>query len=387
MTTGAAPVDVDVAVVGGGPVGCAAALMLERAGARVALTDARRWDEAPRDPRVLALSWGSRVLLERIGVWPSLAPTATPIETVHVAEAGRFGRTVITPADAGVPTLGYVLEFGDLLGALRERVRRSTVSVADAQTASAVEPGDDAVVVAGATPTRARLAVLADGGAHLGALGFRTEERHYGQSALVARVRTDAPQRGVAFERFTPEGPLALLPCGGGWALVWTGAPEKAEALKGLAEPDFLAALQQRFGDRAGRFLAVHGRSAFPLSLRWVRNPVGRRCVLVGNAAHTLHPVAGQGLNLGLRDAAAVAELAAATPREAWGTAGWLGRYRRARLVDVGAGVLATDALVRIFSNDLAPVRLARDLGLSLLACVPPARGFLARRMIFGARG
>lgn len=382
----AAIAETDFVVVGGGPVGCALALLLERAGADVALLDARRWDEPPRDPRLLALSWGSRLLLERAGVWSKLKG-ATPIETVHVSEAGGFGQTVIKPADAGVPTLGYVLEFGAVLSALRARLRRSAVMIAEGTVVDAVATEPDAVTVAGGGSARGRLAVLADGGTHLDRLGFQAVERRYGQSALVARVETDAPSRGVAYERFTPEGPVALLPSGNGWGLVWTVAPEKAQALQEWSDPDFLAALQQRFGERAGRFVAVHGRAAYPLARRWVRDPVGERCVLVGNAAHTLHPVAGQGLNLGLRDAGALAELAATTPRADWGSAGWLARYRRSRRLDVGAGIAVTDALVRVFSNDVAPLRVARDLGLSVLGCLPPARGFLARRMIFGALG
>ncbi|HSO06748.1 MAG TPA: FAD-dependent oxidoreductase [Pelomicrobium sp.] len=377
--------DVDIAVVGGGPVGCAAALLLERAGARVALVDAREWAQPPRDPRLLALSWGSRLLLEQAGAWRLLGGT-TPIETVHVSEAGRFGHTLLTPADAGVPTLGYVVEFGDVLAALRERLRQSAVAVSDGCTVDAIAHAPDAITVDGPRPIRARLAVLADGGAHLESLGFEIAERHYRQAALVARVATDTPSRGRAYERFTPDGPVALLPCGNRWGLVWTAPPEQAEALRDLPDPAFLAALQRRFGERAGRFTAVQERSAYPLSLRWARDPVGERCVLIGNAAHALHPVAGQGLNLGLRDAAGLAELAVRTSPAEWGSASWLARYRAARRVDVGAGIAVTDALVRVFSNDFLPLRVLRDFGLGALGCVKPARRFLARRMIFGTR-
>jgi 2-octaprenyl-6-methoxyphenol hydroxylase len=378
----------DVAVAGGGPVGCVAALLLARAGARVILLDARRWAEPPRDPRVLALSHASRVLLERVGAWEELR-AAAPIKAVHVSEAGRFGQTVITPRDAGVPALGYVLEFGAVLAALRACVLRSGVTLVDGTVVEAVTPDREAIALQAAAGRThcARLAVLADGGAHLEALGFRQAERRYAQSALTARVTTDLPSRGVAYERFTAEGPVALLPCGAEWALVWTVPPEKAETLRELPAADFLAALQHRFGGRAGRFVAVRERVAFPLALRWVRSPVGERCVLAGNAAHTLHPVAGQGLNLGLRDAGALAELAAATPRAQWGGAAWLARYARARRLDAGAGIAVTDALVRVFSNDLTPLRIARDLGLSALGCLPSARAFLARRMIFGIPG
>lgn len=376
----------DVAVVGGGPVGCALALLLARAGARVALLDARRWDDPARDPRLLALSWGSRLILEQAGAWQHIAG-ATPIEAVHVTEAGRFGSTVITPDDAGVPALGYVIEFGDVLAALRGALRRCGVALSDGFAVETIAPAADAVTVTGPSAVGARLAVLADGGAHLEALGFAAAERRYRQSALVARVDTDAAPRGVAYERFTPDGPVALLPCGNSWGLVWTAPPEAADALRDLPEPAFLAALQQRFGERAGRFVAARERAAYPLTLRWARDPVGERCVLVGNAAHALHPVAGQGLNLGLRDAAALAELAAQTPPTDWGSPAWLARYRSARRVDVAAGVAVTDALVRTFSNDFPPLRLLRDLGLAATGCVAPARRFLARRMIFGARG
>lgn len=387
----AAARQVDVVILGAGPVGAALALALQERGVSVAVLDARRAPEAARDPRALALSYGSRLLLERLGVW-SLLGEVFPIRVVHVSETGSAMRTQLTCADAGVPMLGYVVGYGHLMSALNERLQAVCLSFISAIADPRVDPFPDGIVVrftreGGAMEIKARLLVVADGGAAAERLGFEIASRHYRQAAVIARVQAEIAPSGIAFERFTPEGPVALLPCGCDYALVWTVEPRRAAALAALEADAFCAALQARFGNRVGRFRAVGSRSVFPLALRRARDIVGPRTVLVGNAAHTLHPVAGQGLNLGLRDAWELAEHVADAPRGEIGDPAFLAGYRRRRSFDVTAGVAVTDTLVRVFSNANPLLRWARTAGLAGLELLPPAKRFFARRMIFGARG
>lgn len=365
---------VDVAIAGGGPVGCALALALS--GSSVSF--ARIAGEADFADRPIALSYGSRLILERLGAWSSVR--SSPIETIHVSHQG-FGRTVMRCADHGLPALGYVTAYSELAAQLAHRTPASAETLKDWKSA------DDEVILQVSrgekkTGMRARLLVLADGGQ-----GRRTRHaRDYRQQAIVAEVTAGQPRAGFAWERFTAEGPLALLPFRDRYALVWSVHPASATELLGLSDPDFLARLREIFGGRLGSFTSVGPRSTFPLSLRYGRIDPAPRVLAVGNAAQTLHPVAGQGLNLGLRDAWELAQMLLDAAKEEIGAPRFLARYARSRSVDRYAGIGFTDFLVRIFSNSLAPLALARGAGLATLDALPPARSFLARRMIFGAR-
>jgi 2-octaprenyl-6-methoxyphenol hydroxylase len=208
----------------------------------------------------------------------------------------------------------------------------------------------------------------------------------YQQCAVTARVVSERPHNNTAYERFTPHGPLALLPDGEGWALVWTTTPTRAQLLCELDSKEFLAELRAEFGNRVGDFSAVSARASYPLRLRRAPRAAFDHTVLIGNAAQTLHPVAGQGFNLGLRDAWELAEHARGAT-VAPGSSAWLQGYHARRNSDRGGGIGITHALVQLFSNDLLPLRIARGAGLTLLGCVPPLKNFLVRRMTFGARG
>jgi len=233
---------------------------------------------------------------------------------------------------------------------------------------------------------RARLLVLADGGANSAKIpGIAYATKDYDQQAVTAAVRTDRAHAHRAYERFTADGPAALLPVDDRYALVWTAAPAEAARLLALDDGAFLAELQAHFGDRAGRFIAVAARAAFPLRLRAVNSPVALRTAIVGNAAQALHPIAGQGLNLGLRDAADLAEAIVATPREALGGDAMLDAYRAARRRDAARGVAFTDFLVSAFSDARRLPTWGRGLALAALDLIPPARRLLAERMIRGA--
>jgi len=366
--------EVDVAIAGGGQVGCALALALSGS----ALSVARIADEFEIAERPIVLSHGTRLILERLGSWDSVRNT--PIETIHVSQQG-FGRTVMRCADYGLPALGYVTSYSELVAQLAGRTPVSAESLRDWKSA-----GDEIALQLSRdeneTGMRARLLVLADGGHNR----LVRHVRDYRQQAIVAEVTVERPRSGVAWERFTAEGPLALLPFGDRYALVWSVRPASAADLLGLSDSDFLARLREIFGGRLGNFISVGGRSTFPLSLRHGTIAPAPRVLAIGNAAQTLHPVAGQGLNLGLRDAWELAQMLLDVSKEEIGAAHFLARYVRLRRFDRFAGIGFTDFLVRVFSNSLPPLALARGAGLAMLDSLPPARHFLARRMIFGAR-
>jgi len=271
---------IDVLIRGAGPVGCVAALALRES------HQVRVLESGAASPafRPIVLSYASRLILERVGAWDALAATA--IDTIHVSQAGAFGRTVLSAADAGVPALGYVVEYAELLASLRKPL------------AGLLTPEE----------LPARCVVHAEG------MSPDAEVKRYAQDALVAMVEMSPPARSMAFERFTREGPLALLPFAGRYALVWSLPQEKAQALAAAPPGEFLRALNAAAGTRPGRALGVEARAVQPISLRVRAARIGERSVYIGNAAQTLHPVAGQGLNLGLRDAWELARIMRSAP-------------------------------------------------------------------------
>ena len=378
--------DERIIVAGGGPVGSALALALAAAGRAVTLLEAR--GGGTDDARALALAHGSRLLLERLGAWPN--EDATPIEHITVSQRGGFGRVELTAAETGVPALGYVVAYGALQRALTRALAASGVRVERGCVALAVG-GDGAratVTVEQANARRevhGRLAVVADGGAGLELARVRTHD--YGQSALVCEVASREPYRYRAFERFTAEGPLALLPAGRSWSLVWTARTEHAAALEALEADDFCRRLRETFGEALGEFSLCGQRQVFPLRLKVAERALAPRCVLIGNAAQTLHPVAGQGFNLGLRDAFELARLAGLPDCADPGAENMLKNFFAQRRFDRTATILFTDSLIRLFSKDIPFLTPARGLGLAALSVLPAARKFLARRMMYGARG
>lgn len=421
--------DYDLIIIGGGPVGMAVALALRNTGIRLLLLEARGLPAKTEDPRPLALSHGSRLILQRLGVWQEL-PLATPITTIHISTRGDLGRTLLRADEAGVPALGYVLNHHALFKGMHDALQRTGAKAEfDYLTGAEVIKLETSTSVGqvefqheGKTKKKtARLLVVADGGRLTEQIEGVTQHIHdYDQWAVVAHMETEGgselhstssknpvthkrrrSQRSVimhdasqsvlsngrvAYERFTPDGPVALLPFGEHYALVWTLPPQMAKEVLTLDDEAFLARLHAHFGDRLGNFVAAGKRSGFPLALKYATPVTARRVVLVGNAAQTLHPVAGQGFNLGLRDAWELAEEAISSPTDV-GTPAMLERYRERRKMDSGVGRMFTDSLVRLFSNDNAVLGLARGLGLTALDCLPPAKQFVARRMMFGTRG
>ena len=382
----------DLAIVGAGPVGATLALALADADLDVVVLDARAKGESLRGDRTLALSHGARLIFERLGVWGELsaAPGAvTPITAIDISQAGGFGTARLTAVENDLPALGYVVSYRALQAALDAAMVRTGVKVRHGKEVAAVggTPAYAAIECAGddAPPIHARLAAVADGtGAAVAGVPRRRHD--YGQVAVVAKLWRMRPHDGVAFERFTPDGPLALLPQGDHYGLIWTAAPGRAEALLALDDALFLAQLERHFGPRVRGFTRVEARRAFPLALEYATATVGSRCVVLGNAAQTLHPVAGQGFNVGLRDAYELAQAIVDAPRDALGEPRMLARHARGRRTDRWAGIAFTHGLVNLFGNDLALFRWPRGLALTLLDALPPAKRAFTRAMLFGMR-
>jgi 2-octaprenyl-6-methoxyphenol hydroxylase len=376
----------DVLIVGAGPVGAVCALALRQQGINVRVIEAQP-EDARADSRTLALSHGSQLILDRLGVWDTLEGV-TPITRIHISQRGALGVTRLSAVEANVPALGFVLSYATLTAALKQALAAADIAVEYGVAVARIESGVDTATLHGADGRShaAPLVVVADGGRSEAAPAPKFA-RDYQQMAVVCEVQTELPHANQAYERFTPEGPAALLPKGDRYALVWTASNADAERIAALDDAAFLAALYRHFGGRQGKFVAASPRKTFPLKLAYTGSTASDRVVRIGNAAHTLHPVSGQGFNIGLRDAWELASLCGDTAPEALGTAAMLRAYARGRRADVLGGVGFTDFLVRVFSNDIAPVRHARGLGLLALEMCPPLKNFVARRMIFGARG
>ena len=385
---------IDVAICGAGPVGLALAAMLAQrgvAGKRIALIDARALGQAISDPRSIALAWGSRELLEEVGAWPLLAGSfaATPIHTIHVSRRGHFGRSLMDRDEHRLDALGYVTRYGDVVDALSRANERAGVEIIRPARVATLEETGEHVTLAldDGRMLTAQVVVGAEGGV-FGAQEDKARTgarlRDYGQSAVIARGTAGSPVPHRAFERFTDEGPLALLPQDGadghGYALVWCVRPGRAEQLQAMTDERFLAELGDAFGTRLGRFTKVSARFAYPLGLT-AEPRATTRTVAIGNAAQTLHPVAGQGLNLGLRDAAVLARLLArcAGPEA-------IGRFIDERTQDRQATIALTDAMARAFVGS-GPLQSVLGLGLATLDAVKPARTLLAELMMYGRRG
>ncbi len=375
----------DLLIVGAGPVGLALGSALRNAGLDVVIADARPPQASTSDPRVLALAHGTRLTLENLNAWQEL-PT-TPIQHIHISQQGGFGRTLIDASDHGIDALGYVASAGDLASTLGQTLEASSIKLryqakvtrlstcADHVEAELSLDGDNTETIC------ARLVACAEGG--LSDDGEQVQ-RDYGQHAIIAHVACPSGHGNRAFERFTPSGPMALLPCGNGFALVHVCSPQQADTMLSLPAETYQAHIQTVIGSRV-RLGSVTGRLRYPLGLRYRREPTAQRIAWLGNAAQTLHPVAGQGFNLALRDVHALAQAILAASRDT-GEAAMLRDYAARRTLDRRGTIHFTDSLVRLFSHPSPVLSHIRGGGLFALDLCAPLRHFVARRMMFGAR-
>ena len=379
--------DFDIAVVGAGPVGSALACALTaRPGnpLKVAIfqADTPGLHDPKSDTRVLALNHGSRVFLDAIAGWPQ---TCAPIQTVHVSQKGRLGRTIIRHDDFQVPALGYVVPYSALHAQLQQTLEGRNLTRLAGAPAELENRDDGGVSICQNGRTyRARLAVQCDGARP------STRVRDYNQHAIITAARVSLPRPGWAWERFTREGPLAVLPhplLSQAQSIVWCTSPQRARDLQACDDQAFSDALTTHFGDRLGRFTVLERRHVFPLALSVTRNPVQQRIVTIGNAAQALHPVAGQGLNLGLRDVASLLSALqpwlsdpAADPRACLAT------FASLRRADRGITCQLTDFMPRVFASGNPLVEHACGLSLLALDAIEPLRRPLARHLLQGYR-
>jgi 2-octaprenyl-6-methoxyphenol hydroxylase len=382
----------DVAIVGGGMVGASLALALQASALKVMLIEAIEPHSAQQpsfDDRTTALGNGARRILQALGVWPQIAVAAAAIRSIHVSDAGHFGFARLHASEHELEAFGYTVSNrhigAALWRALQERARVEIACPARVlEVQLAVDPSAALLRIADGAgderQVRAALVVAADGAHSLvkQAAGIGSTGRDYQQVAVVANIRTDRAARGIAYERFAEAGPMALMPRGdGGYTIVWSLSPERADGMQQCNAAQFCEQLQAAFGWRAGRILEAGKRSAYPLALVRALEPTGERCALIGNAAQALHPVAGQGFNLGLRDAAALAELIVAAPDP--GDSALLARFAAQRAADRRGMIAFTDNLVKLFGDRRAASIAARNLGLLLFDLSAPAKRALAR--------
>lgn len=392
--------DYDILIVGGGMVGATMAHALSPLPLRIGVIEAVPFksDSQPSyDDRAIALAYGSAKVFQTMGLWPKLEDKVSPIKKIHVSDRGHFGTTRIDSSTENVPALGYVVENRVVGAVLAEELPKlenvelicpATVTHVDLSDAAAHLTLEREGVISELT---AKQVIAADGGNSVvrNLLDIPTRTWDYGQTAVIANVTPSRHHNGVAYERFTDSGPVAMLPnayastddpnrC----SLVWTVKTGDEERVLGLSDEAFLSELQARFGYRLGKLEKVGRRNAYPLRLVRAKQQVRPRLALVGNAAHTLHPIAGQGFNLGLRDVAVLADVIAdALAAELdIGEAQVMEKYAQWRNWDHRKVIGLTDTLVRLFSTPLAPVALARNIGLYTLDVVPPLKRILTKQ-------
>jgi len=389
--------DYDILIVGGGMVGASLAVALKSQPYRIGLIDAFSFGQSQQpayDDRSIALSYGSSLIYKGLGLWDQLQSKVTSIQQIHISDKGHLGATRLTAKQEKLPALGYLVESRILGNLLYQELENSEIDLISPAEAIATATAQDSLEV---TLNKAqgknkkqdkqetlscKLLIAADGANSKvrQLMGGTVDKQPYNQTAIVANVTPEKAHDNRAFERFTANGPIALLPltenrC----SLVWTHTPEEAEATLKLSDEDFLQALQKSFGYRLGRFIKTGKRSAFPLVLSKAKQITSTRTVIIGNAAQTLHPVAGQGLNLGLRDIAQIAELLVTQENEI-GSPEMLEAYTAARQPDRNTVIKYTDSLVKLFSTDSELLGHTRAVGLMLVDRIPPLRKLLTRQ-------
>lgn len=388
--------DFDIIIVGGGMVGASLALALAATGMKIGVIEAWTLNSANQpsyDDRAIALSYGARLIFEGIGLWQALQTKAAPIRHIHISDRGHFGFTRLDHREQGVDALGYVVT-GQFLGQLlmQDLDRQSNIELfCPARLESFEVTAQNTVLNISydgcLQQLESGLLIAADGAKSMirEQLGIQVDEWAYDQTAVISNLTPAKATPGVAYERFTDSGPMAMLPLADGrYGLVWTLSDDDQETVLRLSDTQFIDRIQHGFGYRLGEFKKVGRRTSYPLKLLRTREHVRPRVAIIGNAAHSLHPITGQGFNLGLRDVAVLADVLADAQQQKQdiGSQQVLSRYAGRRRLDQQAMTLITDGLVRLFTNPLTPIRVARNLGLLALDLAPPAKQLLTRQFM-----
>ena len=384
----------DVVIVGGGMVGASLAYALGHQPIKTALVEAtpfRSHTQPSFDDRSVALSYGTQRIFESLDLWDKMQASATAIQHIHVSDRGHFGVTRMHAAAQGVDALGYVIEnriLGNVLATQLNALPHTQILCPAQLLDASITQQHVALKIKQGTRTTditTRLLIAADGGDSTvrDKLGVRVTRHNYEQVAMVANLRFEHSHRQVAYERFTEDGPLAVLPLSDDrCSLVWTTTPEKAARLITAPDAEFITGLRHYFGLRLGKVMQLGARKAYPLQLIRADTQVIPRVALIGNAAHTLHPVAGQGFNLGLRDVAVLAQIIIDTVKDGRdpGGAGVLAAYAEWRASDHARVVSLTDGLIKMFSNSFMPLALARNVAMITIDILPPLKRALTRQ-------
>ncbi|MDH5358122.1 MAG: 2-octaprenyl-6-methoxyphenyl hydroxylase [Gammaproteobacteria bacterium] len=380
--------DYDLIIVGGGMVGASLACALKNTPLNIAIIEAfvLNSDQQPSyDDRGIALAYGSQIIFEAMGLWSQLAPHCTAIKDIHVSDRGHFGITRLSAQVEQVPALGQIItarEMGQVFHHALTQQNNLDVICPNSVTSLIQHSDSVELTLDDDRHISAKLIVAADGGQSTirQLLGLGALESDYQQTAITANITPERAHQNRAFERFTDSGPIALLPMSDNrCSLVWTvTAGDEKDILK-LSDSDFLTQLQERFGYRLGKLIRVGQRNNYPLKLMQADQPVQHRIVLIGNAAHSLHPIAGQGFNLGLRDVAALADVLI-DHCEDCGDAHLLNDYKQWRQQDQDNVIKSTDSLVKLFSNNQPLLGHCRGAGLALIDVLPPVKHWLAKK-------
>ncbi len=382
----------DVLIAGGGLAGNCLAFALKETGLKIAIVEAiprKELQVSSSGDRALALAAGTVKMLDALGLWQGVSHLATAIKHIHISDQGHFGKVRLSAEQEHVDALGYVIGARDLEGHVAELVGQTQTTLICPARVVGIMAGIDAVNVSlkqnnEAMAVSAKLLVGADGGSSSvrKLLDIKQLITDYEQTALVTTVKSSLPNNHTAYERFTAAGPLALLPVAANQsAVVWTRSNEDAQGLMAGNDADFLSELQQCFGYKLGQLSLVAPRTAFPLSLIRAEKMHDQRTIMIGNAVHQLHPVAGQGFNLGLRDVVLLAEMLIKQQDAGQdiGNEHVLTAYAKARQKDHERTIAFTDNVVRIFSNDWLVFAVVRNAGLAMLDHLPIAKNLLAR--------
>lgn len=378
-------------IVGAGPVGLVFSLLLAKQNQNSHLLESRRKNDSHSDGRALALSYGTKLILEDLGIWGPLEKKISEIKDIHTSQKNSFGRTLLSASQYNLPALGYIVSYGALSKVLEEAVNQSPkIKITYEFEVSAIKNEKDRSILYGGNkdlPIEAPLLVLADGGKNTTDLieDLKKKETSYNHTALVTKVTSEIPPNKIAYERFTSMGPIALLPNGPKeFSLVWTGKDEDIQALAKSPKKLFLEKLHEHFGDRVGKFLDSDNFITFPLKKIILEEFPKKRMVVIGNSAQTMHPVAGQGFNTGIRDAYDLSKLINESEPSQVGSECFINQYYSLRKSETKKTLFFTDSLVNIFSNDLVVLSSIRGMSLSLLDNFKPIKNFLVNKMSFG---